>query len=109
MILGVIAVLTAVTMVNTLVISTLERRRQVRLLGRVGATTRQLAAGFGWQAGFITVVGVAAGAAVCRRHPRGLTRAVTGSPVPFIPAGPAACSSAPWPPSPPSRSWRRSR
>jgi putative ABC transport system permease protein len=89
-ILGIIAVLTAVTMANTLVISTLERRRQVRLLGRVGATRGQLAAGFGWQAGFVTVVGVAAGAAVAAGTLVSLTRAATGSPVPFIPAVPAS-------------------
>jgi putative ABC transport system permease protein len=90
LILGVIAVLTAVTMINTLVVSTLERRRQVRLLTRVGATRGQLAAGFAGQAAFVTVVGVAAGAAVCAGTLIGLTRAVTGSPVPYIPAGPAA-------------------
>jgi putative ABC transport system permease protein len=88
-ILGVIAVLTAVTMINTLVVSTLERRRQVRLLTRVGATPGQLAAGFAGQAAVVTVVGVAAGAAVCAGTLIGLTRAVTGSPVPYIPAGPA--------------------
>jgi len=88
-ILGVIAALTAVTMINTLVVSTLERRRQVRLLGRIGAARGQLAAGFAGQAAFVTVVGVAAGAAVCAGTLIGLTRAVTGSPVPYIPAGSA--------------------
>jgi len=88
-ILGIITVLTAVTMINTLVVSTVERRRQVRLLGRVGATRGQLAAGFCWQALFVSVVGVAAGATVCVGTLIGLTRAVTGSSVPFIPAGPA--------------------
>lgn len=89
MILGIITVLTAVTMINTLVVSTVERRRQIRLLGRVGATRGQLAAGFCWQALFVSVVGVAAGATVCVGTLIGLTRAVTGSPVPSIPAGPA--------------------
>jgi putative ABC transport system permease protein len=89
LILGIITVLTAVAMVNTLVVSTVERRRQVRLLGRVGATRGQLAAGFCWQALFVSVVGVAAGATVCVGTLIGLTKAVTGSPVPFIPAGPA--------------------
>jgi putative ABC transport system permease protein len=89
LILGIIIVLTAVTMVNTLVVSTVERRRQVRLLGRVGATRAQLAAAFCWQALFVTVVGVAAGAAVCVGTLIGLTRAATGSAVPFIPTGPA--------------------
>jgi putative ABC transport system permease protein len=88
-ILGIITALTTVTMVNTLVVSTVERRRQVRLLGRVGATRGQLAAAFCWQALFVSVVGVAAGATVCAGTLIGLTRAATGSPVPFIPAGPA--------------------
>jgi putative ABC transport system permease protein len=89
-ILGVIAALAAVTMINTLAVSTAERRRLVRLLARVGASTRQLAAMFGWQALFVTVVGLAAGAAVCAGALIGLDRAVTGSPVPYLPAGPAA-------------------
>jgi putative ABC transport system permease protein len=89
LILGVIAALAAVTMTNTLAISTLERRRQVRLLTRVGATRGQLAAGFAWQVAFVAAVGVAAGAAVAGGTLASLTRAVTGSPVPFIPAGTA--------------------
>jgi hypothetical protein len=62
----------------------------VRLLASAGATTRQLAWSFGWQALFVTVVGVASGAAVCAGTLAGLSRAVTGSAAPYIPAGPAA-------------------
>ena len=68
LILGVLAALAAVTLVNTLAVSTLERRGRVRLLASVGATRRQLAWSFGWQALFVTVAGVAAGAAVCAWH-----------------------------------------
>ena len=89
-ILGVIAALAAVTMINTLAVSTVERRRQIRLLSLIGATTRQLAGAFRWQALFVTVVGIAAGAAVCAGTLTGLTRAVTGSAIPYIPAAPAA-------------------
>jgi putative ABC transport system permease protein len=89
-ILGVIAALAAVTMVNTLAVSTIERRRQVRLLSRIGATTRQLAAIFRWQALFVAVTGITAGAAVCAGTLIGLDRAVTGTAVPYIPAAPAA-------------------
>jgi putative ABC transport system permease protein len=89
-ILGVIAALAAATMINTLAVSTAERRRQVRLLSRTGATTRQLAAAFGWQALFVTAAGIAAGAAVCTGTLTGLDRAVTGTAVPYIPAIPAA-------------------
>ncbi|HSZ40474.1 MAG TPA: FtsX-like permease family protein [Trebonia sp.] len=90
LILGVIAALTAVTMINTLAVSTGERRGQVRLLARIGATTRQLAGAFRWQALFITIGGVVAGAAVCGGTLIGLDRAVTGSATPYIPPGPAA-------------------
>jgi putative ABC transport system permease protein len=90
LILGVIAALAAVTLVNTLAVSTVERRGRVRLLASAGATTRQLAWSFGWQALFVTVTGVAAGAAVCAGTLIGLTRAATGSAAPYIPDGPAA-------------------
>lgn len=89
-ILGVIGALAAVTMINTLAVSTTERRGQVRLLSRIGATTRQLASAFRWQALFVTVVGIAAGAAVCAGTLIGVDRAVTGSAMPYIPAAPAA-------------------
>lgn len=89
-ILGVIAALAAVTMINTLVVSTVEQRRQVRLLARIGATKRQLAGAFRLHALFVTVVGTAAGGAVCAGTLTGLTRAVTGSLTPHIPAVPAA-------------------
>jgi putative ABC transport system permease protein len=86
LILGVIAALAAVTLVNTLAVSAVERRGRVRLLASVGATTRQLAWSFGWQALFVTVLGVAAGAAVGAGTLVGLSRALTGSSVPYIPA-----------------------
>jgi putative ABC transport system permease protein len=89
-ILGVIGALAAVTLINTLAVSTTERRGQVRLLSRIGATTVQLASAFRLQALFITVVGIAAGGAVCAGTLIGLDRAVTGSAVPYIPAAPAA-------------------
>ena len=56
-----VAALAAVALVNTLAMSTLERRRVLRLLGRVGATRGQAAAVFGWQAAFVTVTGLVAG------------------------------------------------
>jgi putative ABC transport system permease protein len=90
LILGVIAALAAVTLVNTLVVSTVERRGRVRLLASAGATTRQLAGSFGWQALFVTVVGLVSGAAVCAGTLIGLSRAVTGSAAPYIPAAGAA-------------------
>src|SRR5262249_41666422 len=90
LILGVIAALAAVTLVNTLAVSAVERRGRVRLLARVGATTRQLAWSFGWQALFVTVGGVASGAAAGAAPLSGLGRAVRGSAVPSTPAAGAA-------------------
>jgi putative ABC transport system permease protein len=90
LILGVIAALAAVTMINTLAVSTVGRRQQVRLLARIGATSRQLAATFGWQALFVTVAGIASGTLVCAATLVALDRAVTGNAAPYIPAGAAA-------------------
>lgn len=90
LILGVIAALAAVALVNTLAVATLERRRTLRLLGRVGATRRQAAAVFGWQAVFVIVTGLAAGVAAGTVTLLVVTRAATGSWMPYIPAGPAA-------------------
>jgi putative ABC transport system permease protein len=89
LILGVMSVLAAITMINTLIVATLERRRQVRLLARVGATGRQLAGMFAWQALFVTVCGVAAGALVAAGTLYAVVRASTGGSTPYIPLGPA--------------------
>jgi ABC-type antimicrobial peptide transport system permease subunit len=71
-------------------VSTLERRRVLRLLGRVGATRGQAAAVFGWQAAFVTVTGLIAGTAAGSVALFAVTRAATGSWTPYIPLGPAA-------------------
>ena len=90
LILGVVAALAAVALLNTLAVATLERRRVLRLLGRVGATRGQVAAAFGWQVLFVTVTGVAAGVAAGAVTLVAVARAVTGNWVPFIPLAPAA-------------------
>jgi putative ABC transport system permease protein len=89
LILGIIAALAAVALLNTLVVATLERRRVLRLLGRVGATRGQIAAMFGWQAVFVTITGLFAGVAAGAVTLLAVTRAATGSWVPFIPLVPA--------------------
>jgi len=89
LILGVLGVLSAVALVNTLVVMTVERRRVLRLLGRVGATRGQVAAVFGWQAVFVAGTGLVAGAAAGAVTLLAVTRAVTGSWGPFIPLAPA--------------------
>ena len=90
MILGVVAALAAVALVNTLVVSTTERRRALRLLGRVGATRGQAAAVFAWHAVFVTVTGVVAGVAAGAVTLLAVTKAATGSWAPYVPFGPAA-------------------
>jgi putative ABC transport system permease protein len=89
LILGVLGLLSAVALVNTLVVTTVERRRVLRLLGRVGATRGQVAAVFGWQAVFVAGTGLVAGAAAGAVTLLTVTRAVTGSWTPFIPLVPA--------------------
>jgi putative ABC transport system permease protein len=90
LILGLVAALAAVALVNTLAVATVERRRALRLLGRVGASRGQVAAAFGWHALFVTVTGVVAGAAAGAVTLVAVTRAATGTWVPFIPLAPAA-------------------
>jgi putative ABC transport system permease protein len=90
LILGILAALAAVALVNTLVVSTTQRRRALRLLGRVGATRGQIVAMFGWQALFVAVTGLVAGAAAGSVTLLAVTRAITGNWTPFIPVGPAA-------------------
>jgi putative ABC transport system permease protein len=90
LILGLVGALAAVALLNTLAVATLERRRMLRLLGRVGATRGQVAAAFGWHVLFVTVTGVAAGAAAGAVTLVAVARAATGTWVPFIPAAPAA-------------------
>jgi ABC-type antimicrobial peptide transport system permease subunit len=79
-----------VALVNTLVVTTVERRRVLRLLGRVGATRGQVAALFGWQVVFVAGTGLVAGAAAGAVTLLTVTRAVTGNWTPFIPLVPAA-------------------
>ena len=90
LILGLVAALAAVALVNTLAVATVERRRALRLLGRVGASRGQVAAAFGWHALFVTVTGVVAGVAAGAVTLVAVTRAATGTWVPFIPLAPAA-------------------
>jgi putative ABC transport system permease protein len=90
LILTVLVLLAGVALVNTLVVSTTQRRRSLRLLGRVGATRGQVVAMFGWHVLFVTFTGLVAGAAAGAVTMLTVTRAVTGSWTPFIALGPAA-------------------
>ena len=88
LILGILAALSAVALVNTLVVTTVERRRVLRLLGRVGATRGQLGAMFGWHVLFVASTGLVAGAAAGAVTLFTVTRAITGAWTPFIPLVP---------------------
>jgi putative ABC transport system permease protein len=85
LVLGVLVAMSAVALVNTLAVSTLARRRALRLLGRVGATRGQVAAVFGWHVVFVVGTGIVAGAAAGVVTLLAVTRASTGSWTPFIP------------------------
>jgi putative ABC transport system permease protein len=88
-ILAVIALLAAVALVNTLVVATVERRDSLVLLRRVGATARQLAAMTAWQSALLSLTGIALGIAAGAATLAAVCRALTGSWVPYVTAGPA--------------------
>jgi putative ABC transport system permease protein len=90
LVLGVIAALAAVTLVNTLAVATFERRRSVRLLARTGATARQVAGMFGWHALLVTVTGTGAGALMAAGTLIAIDKAETGTSLPYIPPTGAA-------------------
>lgn len=88
MILGVIVLLAAVTVVNTLVMATADRRRMLLLLRRVGATPRQLLSMTACQSAVATVVGIGLGTAAAATTLTAVARAATGG-GPYIPLTPA--------------------
>jgi putative ABC transport system permease protein len=88
MILGVIVLLAAVTVVNTLVMATADRRQMLLLLRRVGATPRQLLSMTACQSAVATVVGIGLGTAAAATTLITVARAATGG-GPYIPLTPA--------------------
>jgi putative ABC transport system permease protein len=88
LILAVIALLAAVSLVNTLIVATVERRESLVLLGRVGATRRQLAAVTAWQSMLVSVTGVLLGAVAGAATLACVARALTGNWTPYLPATP---------------------
>lgn len=88
LILGVIVLLAAVTVVNTLVMATVERRPALLLLRRVGATSRQLMSMTACQSALLTVVGIALGAAAGAVTLITVSRSLTGG-WPQVTPGPA--------------------
>ena len=88
MILGVIVLLAAVTVVNTLVMATADRRQMLLLLRRVGATPRQLLSMTACQSVVATVVGIGLGVAAAATTLTAVARAATGG-GPYVPLTPA--------------------
>jgi putative ABC transport system permease protein len=84
LILAVIALLAAITVVNTLVMTTLDRRPALLLLRRVGATTGQLLRATAWQSALLAGTGIVLGLAAGGVTLSTMTRAITGS-WPYIP------------------------
>ncbi|MEU6864941.1 FtsX-like permease family protein [Streptomyces sp. NPDC046876] len=74
----------AVAAANTLVMTVLDRRRELRMLRLVGSTRRQVLRMLRWEALLIGGAGTALGTAIALATLNPLTRAVTGAP-PHIP------------------------
>ncbi|MFF4319967.1 FtsX-like permease family protein [Streptomyces sp. NPDC001568] len=74
----------AVAAVNTLVMTVLDRRRELRMLRLIGSTRRQVLRMIRWEALLITGTGVTLGSAIALATLFPMTRALTGAP-PHIP------------------------
>ncbi|HLI02040.1 MAG TPA: FtsX-like permease family protein [Acidimicrobiales bacterium] len=83
--LWILLALAGVTVVNTLVVTTLDRREVVHLLSRVGTTGRQLLAATAWQAVVLGAIGIVFGAAAGGAAVTGAVHALTGNWRPYVP------------------------
>jgi putative ABC transport system permease protein len=90
LLLAIIGVLVSVALVNTLVVATLQRRGELAVLRRVGATARQLLGAAACQAGGLILIGTAAGIAAQLAPVTTVSEAISGSPLPDIPWRPVA-------------------
>jgi putative ABC transport system permease protein len=90
LLLSVVGVLVSVALVNTLVVATLQRRKEIAMLLRVGATRRQLLAAATCQAGGLILIGVVLGLVAQTATVATVSEALTGSPVPSVPFIPMA-------------------
>jgi putative ABC transport system permease protein len=79
LILASIVLLAAITVVNTLVMTTVDRRQALLLLGRVGATTGQLLRATAWQSTLLAGTGIVLGLAAGGVTLSTMTRAITGN------------------------------
>jgi putative ABC transport system permease protein len=85
LLLAVVGLLVSVALVNMLVVVTLQRRKELAVLRRIGATTRQLVAAATWQAGGLTLIGAFLGIVAQISTVATVSEALTGSPVPDVP------------------------
>ncbi|HTX85106.1 MAG TPA: FtsX-like permease family protein, partial [Streptosporangiaceae bacterium] len=88
LILAGIILLAAITVVNTLVMTTLDRRQALLLLRRVGATTGQLLGVTAWQSAMLARTGIVLGVAAGGITLSTMTRAITGT-SPYVPVAAA--------------------
>ncbi len=88
LILVLIVALAAVTLVNTLITVAVERRELLRLLRRVGATSRQLLAMTGWQVLALNLTAITLGAGAAALAVTVVSRVLTGSYVPYLTPAP---------------------
>lgn len=84
LVLGLVAVLAGIALVNTLVMATLERRDALRLLQRVGTTNSQLVASTAWETILLAGSGIVLGAGAAATVIVVNVRALTGSMQPYI-------------------------
>ena len=82
--LGVIALLAAVALVNTLVMATVEQRGALFLLRRVGATTRQLLSMTIWQTVILDLTGLILGAAAGAASVAVVSKQLAGTWMPYL-------------------------
>jgi putative ABC transport system permease protein len=90
LLLSLIGLLAAVALVNTLVMATLQGRDELILLRRVGTTVRQLFAMAAWEVAEVTLVGVLLGVGAAAAAVMAVSKAFSGSSVPYIAWGPVA-------------------
>jgi putative ABC transport system permease protein len=83
--LGMFVLLAAVAVVNTLVALTAERRRELRLLGLLGATADDLWRMLVVETGLIVLVGLVLGGSVAAVTLSTFSLGATGSPLPSVP------------------------
>jgi putative ABC transport system permease protein len=84
LILGFLAVLAGLALVNTLVMAVFDRRESLRLLRRLGTTNRQLLSMTAWQGILLGFLGLVLGVAVGAPSLIVLTEAISGSWVPYL-------------------------